>query len=183
MLKNIYHCIEFNYVLLAFCKLSRHSTLLIAFFLLILFPVFAQEEEEQEHLHKHRNEMSVATGVVPLPAEDELTIGFHFHYIKGLGESGRLGIGLGFETIIDEHKHYTFSVVGQFRVVAGLSVAYAPGIMIREEHEETLYQLAHHIEAAYEFEFGSFHIGPMVEVGIEEIGVHYMAGLHFGIDF
>jgi len=162
--------------------LSRPIFLLIFFFFLILFPIYGQEEEH-DHSHEHRNEMSVATGVVPLPAEDEVTIGFHFHYIRGLGESNRFGIGLGFETIVDEHKHYTFSIVGQYRILKGWSVAYAPGIMIREEGDETLYQVAHHFETAYEFEIGSFHIGPMAEVGIEEIGVHYMAGVHFGIDF
>lgn len=162
--------------------MRRFQSSLVVLFSLFNFPTFGQTEEH-DHDHEHRNEISVATGVVPLPAENETTVGFHFHYIRGLGESNRFGMGLGYETIVDEHKHNTFSIVIQYRIVAGLSVAYAPGIMIREEGDETLYQLAHHFEAAYEFEIGSFHIGPMVEVGIEEIGEHYMVGVHFGIDF
>jgi len=143
--------------------------------------LFGQVDNESHH--EHFNEISVATGIVPLPAEDELTIGFHFHYVRGIGKDKRFGIGLGFETIVDEHKHYTFSVVAQYRIIAGWIIGYAPGLMIREEGDETLYQLAHHIETAYEFELGNFHIGPMAEVGLELIGVHYMLGVHFGMDF
>jgi len=54
---------------------------------------------------------------------------------------------------------------------------------MRKEDSENIFQLAHHIETAYEFELGEFHIGPMAELGVEVIGVHYMFGIHVGMDF
>ena len=164
-------------------SVSKSYLVTLLFILNVVFTVKLFGQSDQESHHEHSNEISIATGIVPLPAEDELTIGFHFHYVKGIGKSKRFGLGLGFETIVDEHKHYTFSVVAQYRILAGWILGYAPGIMIREEGGNTLYQVAHHIETAYEFEIGDFHIGPMAEIGIEGIGVHYMAGIHFGIDF
>ncbi len=141
------------------------------------------QASSEEKSHHHRNEISIATGIVPLPAENELTMGFHLHYIRGVGKEGRFGLGLGLETIIDEHKHYTASVVFQYNIYKGLIVGYSPGVMMRKEGNQNLFQFAQHIETAYEFELGEFHIGPMAELGIEQIGVHYMVGIHVGIDF
>ena len=164
---------------------TLNNRILVTIFFLISFMADGLKAQSsiEEGGHNHKNEFSIATGIVPLPAEDKLTAGFHFHYIRGIGQNNKFGLGLAFETIIDEHKHYTFSVVFQYRVYKGLIVAYAPGLLRRTEGLEVFHQMAHHIETAYEFEFGRFHIGPMAEIGIEEIGVHYMGGVHFGIDF
>ena len=45
--------------------------------------------------HHHRNELSVATGLVPLIAEGELSWGIHIHYIRGIGDENKVGIGIG----------------------------------------------------------------------------------------
>jgi len=137
---------------------------------------------EKDHTHK-KNEVSVAVGVVPLPEENKVTAGLHFHYVRGIGSSNRFGIGVGFETIFDEHKHYTFSVVFQYRIYKGLIFGYAPGLLIKKEDSESELHFAQHFELAYEFDMGKFHIGPMAEVGLEGSTVHYMLGVHFGIDF
>ena len=54
---------------------------------------------------------------------------------------------------------------------------------MRKEDSGNVFQFAQHIEMAYEFELKEFHIGPIVELGIEKTGIHYMGGIHFGIDF
>ena len=92
------------------------------FFVLILnsLNLEAQIAKEKED-HNHKNEVSLATGIVPLPAEDKVTAGFHFHYIRGVGESRKFGIGVGLETILDEHKHYTVSVVFHTEYIKALS--------------------------------------------------------------
>ena len=158
--------------------------ILISALILTSFSGFSQEDEDHDH-HHHKNEVSIATGVVPLPAEDAVTVGFHLHYIRGIfGEHKRIfGAGLGLETIIDEHKHFTISIPLQARLFAGFIISYAPGMLIARENGQSEIQFAQHIEATYEFELGKFHIGPVAEVGIEEFGVHYMGGVHFGIDF
>jgi hypothetical protein len=133
--------------------------------------------------HHHRNELSVATGLVPLIAEDELSWGIHIHYIRGIGDENKVGIGIGLETIVDEHRHYTISGVLHYRIYKGLIFSLAPGLLILKEEDKYLLQFAQHFELAYELEIGEFHLGPVAELGLETIGVHYMVGLHFGIDF
>lgn len=144
--------------------------------------IMAQENHEEHNHHHHKNEISIAAGVVPIPEEDEVAAGLHLHYVRGIGHANRFGIGTSFETIFDEHKHYAVSVVFQYRVFKGLIVGYGPGLAIVKEDEQNELLFAQHIELAWEFEISKFHIGPMVEVGIGD-GIHYMAGVHFGLDF
>lgn len=87
------------------------------------------------------------------------------------------------ETILDEHQYILISTVIQYRIFKGLIIGYAPGLLISKENSETELQFAQHIEIAYEFEIGKFHIGPMIEIGIETTIAHYMVGVHFGMDF
>ena len=159
----------------------------ITFLTLVLFvSVSVQGQSHMDHdaeHHHYRNEISVAAGVVPLTSEEKVTAGLHLHYVRGIGAESRFGVGTGLELIFDEHRHYTISVVFQYRLYKGLILGYAPGLLIRRENSVYSYQLAHHFEAAYEFELGQFHIGPMLEVGVEQQGVHYMLGIHFGYDF
>ena len=138
---------------------------------------------QNDSAHVHKNEISIAVGIVPIPAENELTAGLHLHYIRGIGKKNRFGLGVGLESIIDEHKHFTLSAVLQYRIYRGLALSYAPGILMRLQDDEYIYQMAHHIEITYEFELDKFHIGPVAEVGIEQVGVHYMLGVHIGVDF
>ncbi|MCH8905259.1 MAG: hypothetical protein IIA45_15280 [Bacteroidetes bacterium] len=165
---------------------KRPLLTLFTFFVIILVSVYVQaqdaHDEEGDH-HHHKNELSIAAGIVPLVAEDKLTVGFHLHYIRGIGEAHRIGIGVGLETILDEHKHYTISAVLHYRLYKGLIVSAAPGLLILKQNSTNEYQFAQHIELAYEFEVGEFHIGPVVELGLEKAGVHYMGGIHLGIDF
>lgn len=151
---------------------------------------FAQEEHDHDHeghhhdaSHAHENEISIATGVVPIPKEDAVTVGFHLHYVRGIGNKNRFGLGVGLESILDEHRHYTASVVFQYRIYKGWSVSYAPGVLLLIDEHGNETQFAQHIETTYEFEMGQFHIGPVLEVGLEKNNTHYMLGVHFGIDF
>jgi hypothetical protein len=161
---------------------------LILLFVLSFVNGYSQHESQPhdhhaQNEHVHKNEISIAIGVVPLPAEDEVTLGLHLHYIKGIGANHRFGLGLSLETIFDEHKHYTLSFVTHYRIYKDLIFAYAPGILMLKENSKNEFQFAQHIELAYEFELGNFHLGPVAEIGFEKAGVHYMGGLHIGIDF
>lgn len=153
------------------------------FLTLTSFSQHDHDHQEHETTHQHNNEISAAIGIVPLPSEDKVSGGIHLHYIRGLGKKRKFGIGVGLEYIIDEHKHYTVSSVFQYRIYKGWSLAYAPGMLILKEENKYDLFLAHHIETAYEFELDWFHIGPVFEVGIEPLGVHYMGGVHLGVDF
>lgn len=143
--------------------------------------IIAQDDHEDDH-HHHKNEVSIAVGVLPLPEENKVTAGLHLHYIRGIGVSNRFGIGAAFETIFDEHKHYVISAAFEYRIYKGLIAGYGPGLLIIKENDKNKLLFAQHFELAWEFEIGKFHIGPLVEVGIGD-EVHYMIGVHFGLDF
>ncbi len=159
------------------------SFLTLSAFLLIANQGYSQHNDEEDHHHHDKNEISVALGIVPLASENKIAAGLHLHYIRGIAFHNKLGVGAGLETILDEHKHYMVSVVFQYRIYKGWTVAYGPGILIIKETDELEYQFAQHIETAYEFDTGAFHIGPMVEIGLAKDDFHYMIGVHFGIDF
>ena len=86
---------------------------ILIFFTITLFSItgYSKNKEHEGHNHHHKNEISIAAGIVPIPAEDEIAAGIHLYYIKGIGESNKFGIGVGLETILDHHKHYTLSAV------------------------------------------------------------------------
>jgi len=55
--------------------------------------------------------VGIALGAMFLDQEDEVRMGVHLHYIRAVALDQKFGIGAGFETIFDEHQHYTASVV------------------------------------------------------------------------
>ena len=150
---------------------------------LVLIINFLIGQIDHEHNHEHNNEMSIAIGVVPNHEEQENNIGLHIHYIKGIGEDNDFGLGISFETILDEHKHNSMSIIGSYHFNNGFSIAYAPGILVTENEEIVATELTQHFEFCYEFEFEIFHIGPQFDIGFEKEEIHFMLGLHLGFDF
>ena len=152
----------------------------------------AQEEYElppqgkDEYRHRcnnlHKNEIGIANAPVYFLKEKEITYGFHFHYVRNIGNSP-FGIGVGYERIFDEHQHQTFGVVGSYRLYR-LVFNIAPGVTFEKaEEEETEFLFAIHLEACYDFEFGNFHIGPAAEVAYDPEDIHLALGLHIGYGF
>ena len=158
--------------------MNSHSLLIFVFVFLFAYSGYGQEEH-----HHHNNEISIATGPVYIPYEDETTVKFHMHYIKGLGEHKRFGIGLALETILDEHNHNTISLATHYRLIKGLIVGYSPGILFVKIEDTIETDFAQHLEFAYEFEVGEIHLGPVIEMGVDSEEIHYFAGLHVGINF
>jgi len=149
---------------------------------------YSQQNHEKEfnhktHVHKHNNEICTAVGIVVIPEENETALGFHLHYIKGVGQKNRLGIGIGLGTILEEHKHYTISLATHYRIYKGFIIGYAPGLLILKHDSNKDFNFAQHIEFNYEFELGNIHLGPTVEMDLANSIMHYMAGIHLGLDF
>ena len=138
---------------------------------------------EHNHKHSHENEFGVAIGIVPGHEDEDDNIGLHLHYVKGLGEENNFGIGISLETIFDEHKHNSVSIIGTYHFDRGFTIAYAPGILFAEHDGKSEEEFTQHFEFYYEFELDNFHIGPQIDIGFEDSKTHYMLGLHFGIDF
>ena len=149
-------------------------------YLLIIGIVFS--ESGHAHNHSHENEFGIAIGIVPGHEGERDNLGLHLHYIKGIGEHNNFGIGLSLETIFDEHEHNSVSIIGTYHFKKGFTVAYAPGILFAEHDDGTKKHFTQHFEFYYEFELEHFHVGPQIDIGFENGNIHYMLGLHFGID-
>ena len=135
------------------------------------------------HSHDHNNEIGMAIGIVPGHEGEDNNLGLHLHYIKGIGEHNDFGIGISIETIFDEHKHNSVSILGTYHFENGFTIAYAPGILFAEHDGETEEEFTQHFEFYYEFELKHFHVGPQIDIGDEDGEIHYMLGVHFVIDF
>ena len=136
-----------------------------------------------EHSHGHNNEFGVGLGIVPGHEGEENNLGIHLHYVKGLGEHNHFGIGLSLETILDEHQHNSMSLLGLYHFDNGFTIAYAPGILFSEHDGNNETHFTQHFEFYYEFELEKFHIGPQFDIGFEDDDIHYMIGIHLGVDF
>ena len=153
--------------------------LLLIFSFLPIFCLSQHNHDDTHDLHTHDNEFAIGIGFIP---KHENAIGIHSHYIKGIGLNNKLGAGISFETILDDHAHHSLSLISLYRFDFGITVAYAAGIL-KVSQDVTEYQFAQHVELAYEIPFGELHVGPQIDVGIEDEGIHYMFGVHLGIDF
>lgn len=153
------------------------------FLLALAISLAAQTEnlDHKEHDHDHhKNEIGIANSPVYLVKEKELVYGLHLHYVRNLFHS-KFGVGIGFERVFDEHKHNTIGIVGVYRPIGNLSLSVSPGITFEDGFEESRFAL--HLESAYEWELGDFHVGPAFEFAYDQEDYHISLGLHVGYGF
>jgi len=167
-------------------KRSLVVSIFAFFFLIHSFNFcYGQDDHDLGHVHEHSHnyEMSLAAGIVSLPGDEWMSFGLHIHLVRTAGNSKWLGIGLAGEFIFDEHMHISIGPIAEFRVYKGLVFSYSPGLLIIKEEQENDLQFSQHFETAYEFELGSFHVGPAAGIGIAKEGMHIFGGVHLGIHF
>jgi len=83
-----------------------------------------EHDHEQKHYHHLNNEIGIAVGAVYIFHEEVFAPGLHLHYTRMLpGKMDAFGLGLGFETVLDEHKHYTGSIMFQWRTSCLLDIS------------------------------------------------------------
>ena len=139
-------------------------------------------DHEQKHHHHLNNEIGIAVGAVYIFHEEVFAPGLHLHYTRMLpGKMQAFGLGMGVETVLDEHKHYTGSIMFQWRPVHAWWISAGPGITWFQESSESRFSL--HLETGYEFEIGKVHLGPMIEFAFVQGDQHLMLGIHLGIPF
>ena len=142
------------------------------------------EENHHEH-HLHLNEIGLSTGWVWLQAESESAQGLHLHYMRRLGEGGVsrfLGLGLGYEVIFSQHSHHSILVQLGIFPWKKLVITVSPGILFHKE-ETTERKFSLHFEIVYEFELGTFEIGPAVGFATAGSDRHFTLGVHVGKGF
>ena len=149
----------------------------------LALPALAQTPGHEGHdHHEHRNEFGLANMAVYLASEGEVAPGWHAHWVRYLGHSD-FGVGMGYEIVLDDHRHQNLSVVGSYRITDAWSITAAPGISLHENWQQDV-SLGLHLETAYEWDWGPFHIGPMLELAFGNAeDTHYSVGLHIGYGF
>ena len=169
------------------------------FILIMPLLIFSQENPKHDcgFACTHDNEIAIGLGVLP---GHDFSLGFHAHYIKGVALDNRLGLGLGFETILDDETHNAYNLMSVYRfgskINGYLSVAYGVGILRSSEHSheedhhhdehgnEVTSSFVQHLEFVYEINHRQqMCYGPVLDVGFEKGEIHYMIGLHVGYIF
>ena len=131
--------------------------------------------------HEHRkNEIGIAISPAYFTNEKVFTFAMHIHYTRNIAET-KFGIGISFERIFLAPKHSTFGFVLAYRPIEKLSFTLSPGITFEEDNPVSLFAL--HLEIAYGFELGRFHIGPAFEFAYDPNDYHLSLGIHLGYDF
>jgi len=167
------------------------SKVIIFFLLAFVIPgtiLFGQHSDEFDHNHPgdhdhhDRNEIGVAVGAAYIINENEIAPSFHLHYTRMLeGKWSKIGLGGGFESVMDEHRHYTASLMLTYRPVHAWWISLGPGITYFESTKKIKPSL--HVETGYEFNVGKVHLGPLVEYALSSGDQHIMVGLHIGYPF
>ncbi len=151
--------------------------------------IFAQFHEHNDHPHeqnqrKHahpNNEFGIGNYLAYLAGEQEFAYSLHVHYLRSFEES-RLGAGIGYEQIFDEHMHRSLTFIGAFRPVSPLVLSLGPGILFGTEENPGI-RFTLHAEVVYEFEISYFHLGPAVEIATTFDEYHLGVGLHMAYAF
>lgn len=151
-------------------------------FVLSVQLLLAQNKEEDSHHHEHHlNDIGIVNSPVYFVNDKEFAYGLHLHYVRNFHES-KFGLGIGYERIFDEHKHNTIGIIGSFRPIEKVTINFSPGITF-EDGETSELNFAMHLESSYDFEFHSFHIGPVLGFAYDPEDFHISLGLHIGYGF
>lgn len=134
-------------------------------------------EHDSEHHHVH--EIGVSVAPVYFTKAEEYSVATHFHYTYNFPHT-KFGLGLGYERIFDEHKHNFVGLELSYRILHPLSLSFSPGLSFEDEHSDEK-EFAFHFETVYEIEFGSFHLGPVMELSYHPEDLHISFGVHIGL--
>jgi hypothetical protein len=162
----------------------RPTHLLTLLTIIISSNIFAQTSKDtvkstDTHGH-HKNEIGIAISPAYFIKEKVLTYAMHIHYTHNIPKT-KFGLGISFERIFLAPKHSTFGLVLAYKPIEKLSFTLTPGVTYEDENPIALFAL--HIETAYEFELGSFHIGPALEFAYDPNDYHIGLGIHVGYGF
>lgn len=159
-------------------------------YLVILFAFFSilagaqnhvHDENDHDHVHEHSHKHEIGVSLAPVYFfnEEEFSVATHVHYVYNFPHT-KWGVGMGYERIFDEHKHNFVGVEVNYRPVHRLTLNLSPGVAFEGEHKDEK-DFALHFETVYEFEFGVFHVGPVLELAYHPEDYHVSLGIHIGL--
>lgn len=151
----------------------------LLFSLLLLFTFVVSAQEPVEHEHNHEHEIGFSASPVYFVNENQFSVATHLHYVYNFPHT-KWGVGAGYERIFDEHNHNFIGIEVNYRPVHRLTLNLSPGVAFEGEHKDEK-DFALHFETVYEFEFGAFHIGPVMELAYHPEDYHVSLGIHIGL--
>ena len=158
------------------------QVILLLFFILSSIVAFSQDHDDHLEHHHPELEFGFSNGVVYNFTEKEAAYGIHLHVIKTVSKSDKFGLGFGYEAIFDDHKHNAASFILMYRPIEHLLFNFSPGFSWLATQNNSL-KPSIHFEGLYEWEFGNFHMGPLVGIASNFEDLHGSVGLHLAIGF
>ena len=130
----------------------------------------------------YKHEIGAAVFPYKLANADKITVGFHGHYLYNIN-GGRMGLGIGYENILDDFSRQSFMGMFAYRPFAHITVIVSPGATLFNINGESDISFSGHTEVIYEWAWRNIHFGPTVEYTYHKDYPHYSAGLHIGMGF
>ena len=155
---------------------------LVSILIFITTLLYSKEYDYDTEHHHPDNELGFSNGVVYDLSEKEISYGLHAHFIKTISKSDKIGLGLGYERIFDDHKHNAVSVILLYRPLENFSVNFAPGVSWLSTKSNSV-KPSMHIEGLYEWQLGNFHLGPLTGIAFNTEDFHASVGLHIALGF
>lgn len=131
----------------------------------------------------HNYHIGLGMAAAHVNGEQGLAPGVHLHLLRQLGTHKRWGLGLGYEVILDEHRHNGLNMLFNYRPLHFLSLLAGPGMVMAKHEGKTEIKPAFHTEAVFEFNVGGLHVGPMIGYGADREDSHFSIGVHIGLGF
>jgi hypothetical protein len=161
------------------------SHLFFIFVLVVSRITFTQSDDhDQHHHHEGSNyEIGLSPGIAYLAHEEEYAPNVHIHLMRRLGSHdywNRWAVGLGVESIIIEHMHYSFLATFSYNIIGSFIIDLSPGLLLTEHDGVQESQFITHIEMTYEMDFHGIGIGPVMGMAVSQEDEHYMLGIHIG---
>jgi len=130
----------------------------------------------------YKHEVGGAVLPYKLANADKITVGFHLHYLYNIA-GGRMGLGLGYENILDDFGRQAIMGMFAYRPFAHITVMLSPGATLFKINGENDISFSGHTEVVYEWAWRNVHFGPAFEYTYHQDFPHYSLGLHVGAGF
>lgn len=159
----------------------RFKSLLVILCGIFTSSIYSQDINHDHNHDHHKYEIGVANSLVYFAKEKEVAYGLHLHFVRKIDHS-KFGYGMAYEKIFDEHSHNFIGIVGNYNPFNRLHINLTPGVTF-EQNESSKLKLAFHAETSYDFSFGNFHLGPLLELAFAPEDFHIGLGLHIGYGY
>lgn len=128
---------------------------------------------------------SICCNLIDCPekkAEKSFAPALHLSLIKSLETYKFLRVGISFEKIFLEHKHFSTNIVLNFNFFDNLYFSIEPGLLCIEENCIDKQRYIAHYELSYNFIIDKYNFGPLFQFSRSSLDMHIMLGVHFAIE-